>query len=782
VNIILKKNFKGWETDFHYGYSDTTGHYTERSASLVGGASNGATSITIGLDYAQHDAIFLKDRSYSNPTYLTYTHNGVIDIYDVASGSDDFYELAPGVNAPPGGGTYTIGQLVAQGVYVPKSPGQILDELNLSDNLTLIGYLKRYSAVANMEHKVFGNRLTAFSSVILAHTDTWSELNAQPNTPYIQDAYIDDNFYWGYTPPPPGTSYVATTAPSNPFSEAFVNQTGDGQSGELITVRSRLTQYPKPFENDSNMIRVLGGLRGDIGENLHWEMAANLDRYTLDYTNPNNLDAAALNAAIANGTFNPFAITQAPGALDGILGTAFVNMVSTLESYDFKFYGNAFELPAGPLGFAIGGSYLREGLSAIPDAGSLANSVGESQGWEYSYTFTEFSSDRVVSSAFAELLVPLAGPQQKILGAHSLSVDLAIRYDDYSGTVGDTTNPQVSLTWAPIDSQLKFRASAGTSFVAPLLYTLYGPVSTSVLYPITYSVYNGNGDQATGQFNGTSGSNPELKPFTAKTWSAGFVLTPDKVAGLSVTVDFIDMDLRGFEGTLPPELIIQSVESLGPASPYAAYVHYDGPNGPAVSAPGGISSHAPQDIYVTGTLINIGASTEFLTDIKIDYVHSFPGIGKFEAASKWSWYQRLTYQLDPSEPYYNYVGDVSGTVGTTPRWINYSTIDWSRLGIDAFLGFTYIEGATDVGVGGDDQSGFEHIGAFTQYDLGLSYDFKRFIPQRWLRGLKLTAGVNNVFNRTPPLAPDVFHLTNADIGAYDGAIGRMFYADVRYNF
>ena len=32
VNIILKKNYNGFEADFHYGMSPQTGHYNERTA------------------------------------------------------------------------------------------------------------------------------------------------------------------------------------------------------------------------------------------------------------------------------------------------------------------------------------------------------------------------------------------------------------------------------------------------------------------------------------------------------------------------------------------------------------------------------------------------------------------------------------------------------------------------------------------------------------------------------------------------------------------------------
>ena len=60
----------------------------------------------------------------------------------------------------------------------------------------------------------------------------------------------------------------------------------------------------------------------------------------------------------------------------------------------------------------------------------------------------------------------------------------------------------------------------------------------------------------------------------------------------------------------------------------------------------------------------------------------------------------------------------------------------------------------------------------------------RRTPQfdQWLDGLKVTIGANNVFNRLPPLAVNAFPNTNADVGTYDGAIGRMFYIDAKYSF
>ena len=106
INIILKKDYNGWELGSHYGYTTNTGRYSERSGYLVGGVSTDKTSITVGVDYAQHDAIKEAARPYTNPIYGTHSYPGVVDsLRTILWAVDTYYQLAPGVNAPPGGGT-----------------------------------------------------------------------------------------------------------------------------------------------------------------------------------------------------------------------------------------------------------------------------------------------------------------------------------------------------------------------------------------------------------------------------------------------------------------------------------------------------------------------------------------------------------------------------------------------------------------------------------------------------------------------------------------------------
>jgi len=780
INIILKKDYNGWEVGAHFGMSTATGHYEERSGYLVGGVSNDKTSITVSFDYNEHNALFLSSRPYTNPIYGTYTAPGTLENFDLLTGNDDFYKMTAPGGAPPGGGTYTLQQLVAMGVYTPETTTQAFHALNLAAGETLTGYLKRYSAMINMEHKIFGDNLVAFGNVIAANTKTWSQLNAQPLVPFVSDPYTDLNVNVGETPPPPGVSYIPFTASTNPFSQAYLDQTGDGTTGEGVYVRNRYLAYPRVYQNDSTLYRVVGGLRGDINPDLHWEAAANINRYSLSYTNPGLWDTNSLQQAWADGQLNQFATNNPSSAFVGVVGTAFVNMLSTLNSFDFKVDGTPFDLPGGKLGFAVGASYVREGLSAVPDINSLPNSTGTTQGWSNATTFQQFNAVRTFTSYFAEVSAPLTNAKMNIPGAHAINVDAAVRYDEYSGKVGSTTDPQINVSWAPIDDQFKLRASAGKSFIAPQLYSLYGPVGAGSTASITYNTVGGGTKSA--QFNETTGANPNLKPTTANSWTVGFVATPKFLDGLTVTLDYSNIYMKQIVGTVPANTIIQSVETSGTASPYVGLVHYNTINGPEVSGPGGISNHSPQQINVLETSVNLAGQKVGSTDITFDYIKKVPNVGRFELVSTWTWYNSYKLQIVPTEPYYEYTGTASTNLGTVPKWRTNTTLDWSDQGVDVFVGFTYVDSVTDVGVGGDDQFGMEAVPSFVSYDLGISYDFKTLHVSKFLDGLKVTVGVNNAFDKMPPLAPNAFPNTNADIGTYDGAVGRMFYIDAKYSF
>lgn len=791
VNIILKSNYNGWETGIHFGESSNTGHYTERSGYIVGGVSNGKTSITISGEFNKNDAIYMSTRPYTNPIYGTSYYPGIIDVYNLATNADQRYKLSPTVNAPPGGGTYSIDQLVANGTYAPVTATQVLQGFNLANYQTLLGSDERRSVVVNLDHNIFDQHLVGFGDVIYSHTYTETSLNGQPIPAYVSDPYIDVANA-GATPPPPGVAFIPATAPTNPFSTTWMDQgaSEDESAGHIVTVHARNFTFPRLSQQDSTLFRVVGGLRGQINDDYSWEAAANINRYELNFVNPGVISTSNFNSAAAAGVINPFAYVQPAGVLPGnIIGDAFDNMLSTLNSFDVTFKGTPFDLPAGKFGFAVGGSYTREALSAAPDANSIPDANGNI-GWLNGVSLQPFHAHRKVTAVYAEVEAPIFGPSQHIPGLHVLNVDIAGRYEDYT-QVGSSSVPKISLKYQPIDDQLSIRATAGKSFSAPILYDLYGPIATGFTQSLSFNNYT-NAGQPTGettdlvQFQSQSGANPKLKPSTSSTWTTGFVYTPKQVKGLSLSIDYFQTVQKNLVGSYDQLVVAQDVEQFGPASPYASVVHFGSTTGHGVTAPGQLSTANPSSVYLILPLVNLASQSIKGWDATVDYQFDVPSTGKFDFSTTLSGYNSYAARALPTEGYFQYAGHATGngsvSQGTIPRWRSYTTLSWKQYGFDFLIAHSYVPSVTDIGPGGSAATDPVNVSSYQQFDLAVAYEFSHLNVNRWLNNLSIHAGVNNVFNKMPPLAPAAFPNTNADVGTYNGPIGRMYFVDASYKF
>ena len=804
VNVILKKDYNGWEANAHYGYSDTTGHYSERSGSLTGGVGNGTTSITVSLEYTQSDPIMESARPYVNPFYATTYVPGILEVFGLTTnpsvagyGYDEAFRLASGVNAPPGGGAYTIQQLVSMGIYKDvgsfNDPG-VLSSIehiyNLAEHEYLEQSLKRQSALVNVSHQIAGDRLEGFGYLLFSHVNTESGLNAQPLFPFISDTNANLGNI-GVNPLPSGTEYVPVNAPTNPLSQASLDQgSTDGSGGYSAYVHNRFESSPRLFINDNTALTVVGGLKGKINDDWSWEVAADISRYQDNYQNEGLLDTNNLIAAFVSGQINPFAINQAPGATNGVLGSAFVAYTSTNNTYDAVVRGKLFDLPGGAVNFAAGFDFSRQNLTAVPD-NNTANNL-----WVDSPTIPPFDRNRTILSAYAEIEVPIVDKSHPMPGVYSMAFDAAGRYDNYSGNVGTSKVPKVSLKYQPMDDEFTLRFSAGKSFIAPQLYALYGPSQIGSSNQITYTGANGINYQNV-QFNAETGSNPNLKPSTATTWNAGFVLTPKAVPNLSITADYFDTTQHQLVSTIDQTTIIQNVENLGASSPYAGSIHFGSVNGPGLngSTPGQISSRPLSSVYIVDPEVNIGAVAIKGYDASLIYAIPTRSFGRIELNSTITVYDSYLIQILPTQNYYQYAGHVStiasntenessggGEGGTIPRWKTYTSITWKYKGAEFLVGQTFIPHVTDIGTGGADESPAETVASFQQWDFAVSYNLSGRHWNRWTDGLKVRVGVNNAFNYEPPVAPYRLEDTLADVSTYNGPVGRMLFTDVSFKF
>lgn len=749
VNIILKSNFQGFEVGAYYGTSDNDGNYAQRKVSIVGGTSTDKTAITVSAEWSYSDPLWQFERSFSNPAYGTPTFAGVINI------GAQFYVLNPTLNAPPLNQDLTAAQLVANGTYIPVDSTNLILGLgteqqyafNLADYVTLLLRNERKSATANFEHKWTDN-MTVFGDLLYTQTNTVSQLNAQPTN--------------------------ASLAASNPYNPFDVT----------ITARNRFVQSPRVYYYDTDSIRGVVGIKGTINDKFSWEAAANKNIIKQQYTNDGLIDTASRVAAVSSGLVNYTAREQAAGAVEasGMFGTALGSATSTLTTYDVRLVGEMFELPAGPVGFAVGAEYRTETLKQTADRGSQTLTFT----WDSATTLDPFNSGRNIWASFAEVRIPIFGGDNKQSFANLLELTVAARKEKYSDT-DDPFVPKFSLRWLPVDDQFAVRATYSESFAAPTLFNLFGPGGVGFTSSLNLARFGG-GAPITGQANARSGSNSALLPSNSENFTFGFVWSPKAVKGLAVTVDYFDITQTDLVSTIGSATILQDVELLGTASPYASFVRISPLDGTAgffsgapITAAGQIGSNPIDNIFVTDTLVNISEQSLSGVDLKVDYTWNSDQLGRFNFNLAAAWYNSYSYIDLPGNPETETAGFATNFNGTIPEWMTYTSVVWSRGKWRANLGWTHIPEVEDVNADPAETDGrFDSvIEAYNSFDVGLGYTFGS--ESAWLNGLSVRVGANNVLNEGMPMGGSTFTQSNADISTYN-PVGRLMFIEARYRF
>lgn len=307
-------------------------------------------------------------------------------------------------------------------------------------------------------------------------------------------------------------------------------------------------------------------------------------RSTLDPTsniNPDNYDAPATTFTPgANSPCRPLNIMGNGVASQEALNFVLANNRSTsrvsqevISGYVSGDFGAVFTLPGGPIGFALGGEYRRETSISVPDE-ALQNgdfrdfaAVAPSSG---SFNVKEF---------FAELNAPILS---NMPFAERLTFGAALRFSDYS-TIGKTTTWKVDGVYAPI-RDIRFRATYSEAVRAPNIGELFRPASgtfdfvrdpcditrlndgtstrtancTAILSglgltPTQIANFSPNTDsQATTSRRGLFSGNADLQEETARTWTAGVVLQPRFIPGLTLTFDWYDIKISDAINTPTP--------------------------------------------------------------------------------------------------------------------------------------------------------------------------------------------------------------------------------------
>ena len=216
-----------------------------------------------------------------------------------------------------------------------------------------------------------------------------------------------------------------------------------------------------------------------------------------------------------------------------------------------------FNLPGGPVSFALGSEYRGERYEDTPDSlNTTFNTIGA----------TDLEASRVnrdVWGFYQEVRIPVTSPTWNFPGFYSLEFDLAEREEWYSqntaatSVVGsehsqfNTQRPKFSVRWQPFDQELTLRGSYSEGFHAPQLFEI-SPASTQS-FPTVVDIRS-NFTQS--QVEERQIGNPNLRPEVAYEWSYGFVYSPKWLKGLTVSADYWHIDMRSIASLLGADFII----------------------------------------------------------------------------------------------------------------------------------------------------------------------------------------------------------------------------------
>jgi iron complex outermembrane recepter protein len=567
VNIKLYKDYRGAQVTLHYG-NTLDKDAALYSGDILFGTGDDKTSINGDISFFHHNSMFNRDRGNSNrPQSLSsnpvpYNFQVSGDVAAAAGGPD----LAPTeFTTPP---DFSNGLTPASdwiyGRRRVRATGGLLPGFNFNAFSSSYPEQERWGGYTAFEHKVCDDQLRIYGDFYYAdvkqHDELASAATGNWETKGSRTLYIPPNHLFeldanGVPITPPNTPTAAEVGmppnaynPFNPFQQIISGGT-----------RARLFEFgnrPIDVENEAFLVTV--GVKGDKLFNGSWGYDGAF-RYSEILNTYKILDASVsrfdriVNAADPIydpssteyiGTtipFNPFGDSLHNPIPNNSIPIVFASVhrkdlnTSKLASVDLNIYTtDLFDLPAGGVGLAFGGSFSRETLTIDPDDSAR---LGDQAGVGLT---PPSHSGRKEYAFYGETLIPVFSSAIDVPGFHSLEFTAAARFEEWENSDTNALVPKVGVRWQPFDEQLTVRSTWGEGFREPSLFELFGARS----FGLAVTSFHGNLNRET---NFELDANPLLAPERSRTWSGGVVYTPKWIpAGqLTVTVDLWDIEREG---------------------------------------------------------------------------------------------------------------------------------------------------------------------------------------------------------------------------------------------
>nr|WP_246328964.1 TonB-dependent receptor [Brevundimonas lenta] len=833
VNFILRDDFDGWDVRAQSGWSDGGGGDNTFFSVLYGkNILDGTVNFTIAGEYSKTDALEREDRDFSAiATAETLTGNpnfGQPGEYEQA-----FFRNARYIDTSPGGSIYAdliFGTLFGEpsgtlsGVDFNGDGTPFVDGVHSQDfvmiggdgsqlaafQTDLIPALERASLNATFNAEL-NSKMTFFGEFKYVNTQT--EFLSQPSFDYSIFVPIDNPFIpQNVVDVAEGPGGIATAL------------------GGVLVARDNFDLGFITRDVNRDTFRGVLGLRGDLTDTLQYEVSLNYGRTDETNTEGNNrinerffaavdsVDEGEFLTGVANGNIvcrsnlDPDAIPQGnfpgfgsdpfdqdtwgttftPGPNSGcvpmnIFGEGSPSQASldwvltdsttrnTVEQFVFNAFisgdsGAWFELPGGPVSFALGVEYREESANSMP---SFIEIQGANAGADISWLgeALPLKGDFHVKEIFGEVLIPIL---KDMAWAQNLTVNAAYRYSDYS-TAGGTDAWNVGVRW-DINDSFGLRGAVARAVRAPNISELFLPVSQTFAVlddPCDADNFQAGDNPATREANcrallglgptdpydfenttsssveGLIGGNPNLETEKADTFTVGFVFRPSFLDGFSMTLDYYDIELEDAIQFFTAQSIVDKCYDLPQPNQFCDLISRD-----------------PNTQFINGFEqfgVNVASYTTSGYDMTIRYFLDPADwgmqrdIGTFGFSLSANKLEDLTFTEDPSDPL-----SVDETVGEAfvPEWQATLDIVWEYKDWMVNYGYNWF----------DETRRFEGRPAdyidpkYVNYSARSTHDMQ--VRYTYDERIAVYGGINNIGDQQPDRG-----LTDYPVGP----LGRFFY-------
>jgi iron complex outermembrane receptor protein len=738
VNIITKQGQEGLKASAQFGtYRQGDGHTWNLEASYGIQSKDTGTSVVFGASYVKQEAVSTADRSISQfPTP---------GATSCAAGGCS--------SAIPNGRFDVLGQsltLIAPVIgRTPVYPTDFKNYVSSRDSFNFAPYnylltpSERYGAFFNFKQELTDS-INMRVKLVYNHRHSRTEAAFLPL--FVGPDAGNGNLL--------DTISVDATNPYNPFG-VTLSSGADGSTANYSTIRRRFVEGgQRVFTQNVDTMSATLSFDGSfhIGDHRwYWDVNGVYGINDAHQLFTGNVNAANLARALGpvsacTGACVPFNIFGGVGSitqpmLDYVTFDERDKSHQRLGDFTANLSGDLFDLPAGPIGVAIGYEHRDQYASYDPDpiiVAGLGADVPTSPA-RGGFNVDEF---------YGEIRIPILSHTPFF---EKLELDGAVRHSNYS-SFGSNTTYTASGLWKPIPDLL-LRGGYAESLRAPSIGELYaGPsrFDATIDDPCTSApggsfqtnatvrancIANGvpaNGSYAEpvgGQLGVFSQGNTALKPETAKTWTAGGVYSPSWARGfssaLSLEVNWYKIGLKNAIDSVPATLTLSRCAFNADPISCAAIRR---------TANGSVAG-------INARLLNLNAINTDGIDASFNFRSRDVAGGTVGLAVNAAWL--LKYDVLPpadlGAPTLELAGTERGSPDQAyPRFKLNATIDWSSMGYGASFTGRYISKVAE-------RDGVHTMGSTFYGDVQL-YFSPAWMDHRW----RLTLGVNNLFDRDPP--------------------------------